>query len=267
MSAEAWLQLAVEVATAGSAEALARFRSDIEVDDKDAGVGFDPVTEADRASERAMRARIEASHPEHGILGEEYGEKAGQGYRWILDPIDGTRGFVSGTPTWTTLVGLEHAGRLEYGVIRQPFTDETWAGGPDGGHWQRGEARRPLRVSGRTALSEARIASTDPRGVPHGPMSEGEAEAFLALARCCPVARFGLDAYAYGLLASGQVDLVVESGLQIYDVAAVIPVVRAAGGVITDWRGGDPSGEGGTVVAAASEALHAAALEQLGRSI
>lgn len=263
MSAEGWLEAAIDVATRGADEALARFRCGIGVDDKDEGERFDPVTEADRAAERAMRAAIQARYPDHGILGEEYGEVAGEGARWVLDPIDGTRGFVSGTPTWTTLVGVEIDEGPVLGVIRQPFTDETWWAGPVGAGFRQAGADRPLATSGCERLARARIATTDPRAKPAGAMTAAESRAFLALAEHCPVARFGLDAYAYGLLAAGHLDLVVESELEIYDVAALVPVVRGAGGVITSWTGGDPS-RGGTVVAAATPALHAAALAHLG---
>ncbi|MEO1227717.1 MAG: inositol monophosphatase family protein [Myxococcota bacterium] len=258
------LEVVRKVAEAGGAEALARFRTPLEVDDKTTQAEeYDPVTEGDRAAERAMRAVIETRFPEHGILGEEYGvTREGAVWRWVLDPIDGTRGFVSGTTAWTSLVGLERDETPVLGAIHQPFTGETWLGGAKETRWRRGGTERICRVSGRTRLEEARIATTDPRPTPKGYFSSEEAQAFERVAACCPVARFGLDAYAYGLLALGEIDLVVEAGLQRYDVSALVPILRGAGAVVTSWTGGDPSG-GGQVVAASSAELHASAMRLL----
>lgn len=258
------LEAVRKVVEAGGAEALARFRTGLEVDDKTtAADAYDPVTEGDRAAERAMRARIEALFPEHGILGEEYGvTRDGARWRWVLDPIDGTRGFVSGTSAWTTLVGLELDGAPRFGAIYQPFTNELWLAGPGRSTWRQGDRERDCRVSDRTRLDTARISTTDPRPAPKGFFSPDEAEAFRRVADRCPVARFGLDAYAYGLLSLGQIDLVIEAGLQRYDVSALLPVLRGAGAVVTSWTGQDPSG-GGQLIAAATEELHAEALSLL----
>jgi len=253
---------ALEVAELGGQAALPGFRRQHEVEDKTQGAGFDPVTAWDRAAERAMRSAITEAHPDHGILGEEEGHRPGTApFRWVLDPIDGTRGFICGTTAWTTLVGVEESGRAIVGVIHQPFTRESWVGAEDGARYLGPKTER-LQCSGRTQLSEARLSTTDPRPPPTGTFSEEEAAAFSALSRRVQVARFGMDAYAYALLAGGHLDLVVETGLQRYDVAALIPVVRGAGGVISDWSG-DPADGAGRIVAAASAELHAAALAAL----
>lgn len=253
-----------ELAERGGQAALEGFRRPQDVEDKAPGMNFDPVTEWDRAAERAMRRWIAANHPGHGILGEEEGGEDGDGpYRWVLDPIDGTRGFICGTTAWTTLVGLEQDERSVAGVIHQPFTGESWVGAADGAQYF-GPRPRQLRSSGCTQLAEARLSTTDPRPPPLGTFSEDEAEAFAALSRRTRLARFSMDAYAYALLASGDLDLVVETGLQRYDVAALIPVVRGAGGRISDWSGG-PADGASRIVAAASASLHEEALEVLNR--
>lgn len=253
----------LDVARAGADEALRYFRCSVHIDNKAGSYVYDPVTEGDRAAETVMRAQIEAKYPEHGILGEEHGEKAtGSPWRWVLDPIDGTRGFVAGTPTWTTLVGLELEGVPVVGAIVQPFTGEAWHGFPGGARHHHGGATRRCQASSCRRLDEARLATTDPRPLPHGPLSEDEARRFAALATRCPVTRFGHDAYAYGLLALGTLDLVVEAGLQRYDVAALVPVLRGAGAYVAAWDGKDPYG-GGTMVASASEALLREAAEAL----
>ncbi len=247
------------LADAARAETAPRFRDGAAVFNK-AGIWFDPVTDADREAERVMRRMIEAMYPEHGVLGEEFGETTGAGdWRWVLDPVDGTRAFVCGAPTWMTLIGLERAGTPTLGVIDQPFTDERWVGVAGETTYRRGETVAPARVSGLEALGKARLATTDPRRGQY--FSEAEAAAFERLAGDVRLARFGMDAYAYALLAIGEFDLVVESGLQRYDYCALVPVVEGAGGVFTNWDGDPPGADDrGRTLAAASPALHEAAL-------
>lgn len=255
---------AERLADAARAETLPRFRAQAEIHNK-AGVLFDPVTDADREAERALRRMIRAAYPEHGVIGEEFGkENEGAEWRWVLDPVDGTRAFICGVASWATLIAAEHGGAPALGIIDQPFTDERWIGRRGArSTYARGGARRECRTSGLEALARARIATTDPRK--EGYFTREEADAFNALAARTRVARFSLDAYAYGLLAIGEVDLVMESSLNHHDYAALIPVVEGAGGVITDWRGDPPgSDDRGQVLAAASPALHRAALEVLG---
>jgi len=254
---------AERLADAARAETLPRFRANAEIDSK-AGALFDPVTDADREAERTMRRLIAASYPSHGVIGEEFGKTAPEApYRWVLDPVDGTRAFICGVPSWATLIALERDGKPIVGVIDQPFTGERWIGRAGAGAvYRRSGAAAPCRTSGLAALARARVSTTDPRAA--GYFTREEADAFAAVAARARVARFSLDAYGYGLLAKGEIDLVIEASLNHHDVAALIPVVEGAGGVITDWRGEAPgTDDRGRIVAAASPALHAAALEVL----
>jgi myo-inositol-1(or 4)-monophosphatase len=256
---------AARLADAARAETLPRFRAKAEVHNK-AGMLFDPVTDADREAERAIRRLIGAMYPQHGIIGEEFGkENETADWRWVLDPVDGTRAFICGVASWATLIALERRGAPVLGLIDQPFTDERWIGLAGGGtSYARGGAARDCRVSGVKELSRARIVTTDPRK--EGYFTREEAEAFGKLAAETRVARFSLDAYAYGLLALGEVDLVMEASLSHHDYAALIPVVEGAGGVITGWNGESVhASERGRLLAAASPALHEAALEVINR--
>ncbi|WP_291841617.1 histidinol-phosphatase [Maricaulis sp.] len=249
--------IAHEMADAARAAIAPFFRTALIVDNKMSS-GFDPVTAADRASETAMRDVLARRSPEDGILGEEFGATGAAGdRRWVLDPIDGTRAFIAGLPTWTVLIALEEAGRPTVGVIDQPHIGERFTGWPGGASLDRAGRSSPLKVSACQQLETAIMASTDPY------LFEGaELRAFEAVRAQARLCRFGFDAYAYAMLAAGGVDLVIESGLQVYDVQALVPVVTGAGGVVTNWSGGDPSG-GGQVVAAASRELLDATLRHL----
>ena len=254
--------LAAAVATAHAMADAARgailphFRRPMAVETK--GVDFDPVTVADRAGEAAMRAVLTAERPADGVQGEEAGATKGtSGLTWVLDPIDGTRGFISGTPTWGVLIALRDADGPMLGIVDQPFTGERFLGTREGAAWTRGRERRAIRTRHTTALGEATILTTFPEVG-----TEAEGAAFHRLARRCRLTRYGMDCYAYALLAAGCVDLVVEAGLQAYDIAAPVALVQGAGGVVTAWDGGSAH-DGGTCVAAATPALHAAALEAL----
>lgn len=250
------------LADAARNETLPRFRAGAQIFNK-AGALFDPVTDADREAERALRRMIEAVYPRHGIIGEEFGAvRADAEYRWVIDPVDGTRAFMCGAATWATLIALERGAAPTLGVIDQPFTDERWTGGAGVAHYRHGAATRACATSGVTDISRARLSTTDPRREAY--FSGDEAAAFAAIAARTQVARFSLDAYAYGLLAIGELDLVVEASLKRHDFAALAPVVEGAGGVITGWKG-EPLGEcaGGRVVAAATKELHQAALALL----
>ena len=258
---QADLRIAHAMADAARVAIAPYFRTRLDVENK-LSAGFDPVTQADRASETAMRELLSRQAPQDAILGEEFGTSAGSGSgtgerRWVLDPIDGTRAFIAGLPTWTVLIALEVAGKPLLGVIDQPHIGERFSGWPGGAHYSRADVSQPLAVSTCRALDQAILASTDPYL-----FDVAERDAFEAVRSTSRLCRFGFDAYAYAMLASGGVDLVVESGLQIYDVQALIPVVTGAGGVVTNWRGGDPSA-GGQVVAAANRELLEQALERL----
>lgn len=258
-----FLPFAERLADAARGETLPRFRSGAAVDDKGGLRRFDPVTAADREGERVIRAMIAKAEPRHGVIGEEFGAAGADAeWRWVLDPVDGTRAFICGAATWTTLIALERNGFPVIGLIDQPFTDERWVGAGGRAIWRRAGVERACRTSGVRRLDEARVSTTDPREAAY--FTAAEADAFRELAAACRVARFSLDAYAYGLLAMGEIDLVVESGLKHYDFAALVPIVVGAGGVITDWDGAAPGAcPRGRIVAAATPALHEAALGRL----
>lgn len=220
--------------------------------------GFDPVTIADRAAERAMRDLIEAARPDDGVLGEELGNKASKsGLTWVLDPIDGTRGYISGTPTWGTLIGLHDGSRVIMGLIDQPYIGERFLGGLGQAEFTGPHGKARLRVSKTQQLANATIFTTFPEVG-----TDADGQGFRAVAQQCQLTRYGMDCYAYALLALGQIDLVVEAGLAPYDIQGPLGVIEAAGGIVTDWQGG-PADQGGRIVAAATPELHAAALERL----
>ncbi|MBY0565056.1 MAG: histidinol-phosphatase [Hyphomonadaceae bacterium] len=241
------LAFADTLADAARAAILPYFRADHNVNHK-GGARFDPVTDADEAAERAMRALIEREHPDHSVLGEEFGGVlASEGYQWIIDPIDGTRAFIAGLPTWGVLIGLYHDGRPLIGVMDQPYLDERyrgWMNGDDVGATctSRGETR-PLRTRACAALSDAVLSTTDPY-LFHGE----EALAFSRVRERAKLTRYGYDCYAYCMLAAGHIDCVIESGLKPFDIAALIPILTGAGGGVCAWDGGDASA-GGRVLA------------------
>ena len=246
------------LADAAREATLLHFRTPgLSADSKEAA-RFDPVTVADRLAEEHMRAILAQRRPEDGILGEEYGPKAGtSGLTWVLDPIDGTRGYLSGTPTWGVLISVADENGPVYGVIDQPYIRERFEGGfglarvvgPSGEGALACRAARPL--------AQAIMLSTFPEIG-----TAAEHLAFRRVADRVRLVRYGMDCYGYALVAAGQVDLVIEAGLQAYDVQAPIAVIEAAGGVVTDWQGG-PCHQGGQVLAAANRAVHAEALAAL----
>ncbi|MEO0545119.1 MAG: histidinol-phosphatase [Pseudomonadota bacterium] len=250
-----------KLAAVAAPPALSQFRSQIGVENKSA-TDFDPVTEADQNTERVIRDHIRAHFPDHGILGEEYGiEKADAEYVWVIDPIDGTRAYISGLPTWGTLVGLTQKGRAIAGFMSQPYIGETFMGTPGGSYLSKdGQELVPLHVSDTTTLSDAKLMTTTPA------LFVGDLSArYFELEKRVRLPRYGFDCYAYAMLASGHVDLVVEPGLQSYDIVGLIALIEQAGGIITDWDGGRPE-DGGNIVAAATGALHDATLEILNGS-
>lgn len=255
---ETELVFAHRLADAAGAAILPHFRARTAVENK-AGDGFDPVTIADRAAEQAIRELIAAERPGDGILGEEFPAKPSRnGWSWTLDPIDGTRGFIAGTPTWCVLIALAHDGDPVLGVIDQPHTGERFSGFGTQANLRLRGRHAPLCTSATASLDHAILATTDPY------LFQGsEHDAFQRVRSAARLARYGMDAYAYALLAAGGIDLVVESGLNLYDLHALVPVVRAAGGVITDWRGGNDFAAG-QLIAAANTELHAEALALLG---
>lgn len=230
------------------------YRSGLAIDDKS---DASPVTRADRETETAMRKLIFARRPQDGIIGEEHGrENEDAEWVWVLDPIDGTKAFITGRPLFVTLIGLLHFGKPVLGVINQPITHDCWVGVVGEGTTLNGVA---AHVSQITELASARIGSTGPQYYkPEG------LEVFNALAAKCRFAVWGGDGYQFGLLASGGMDIAVESGIKLHDFAALAPVVIGAGGLMTDWQGKALDRcSGGDVVAAATPELHMAALEYL----
>lgn len=228
-------------------------------DNKDAD-GFDPVTAGDRAAEEAMRAVLARMRPEDTIIGEEFGTTEGSsGISWVLDPIDGTRGFLSGTPTWGVLIAAADEAGPIFGVIDQPYIGERFCGGLGLAQMDGPYGRRSLNTLGARPLEKAIVFTTFPEVG-----SDAERTAFHHVASQCRLTRYGMDCYAYALLAAGHIDLVIEAGLSNYDIQAPIAVIQAAGGIVTDWQG-EPAHNGGRVLAAAGAEQHAAALEILSR--
>jgi len=248
---------ALDLAHTAGGIAQAHFRRSLTIENK--GVdAFDPVTSADRAIERVLRAAIVERYPDHGIVAEEEGERAARSeYTWFIDPIDGTRAFMTGSPLWGTLVGLTHRGNPLFGLLCQPVLEEIFFGGPSGSWMIKSERRDRLRARQCTSLASAVLACT------HPDMFVGaDVGAFQALAGRCLLHRFGGDCYNYAMLAAGFIDLVVEAQLKPYDIVPLIPILEAAGCVVTDWKGRRPLA-GGYVIAAATAELHAAALAVL----
>jgi histidinol phosphatase-like enzyme (inositol monophosphatase family) len=245
---------ALELAHTAGNIAQAYFRSGFAIDNKSMG-GFDPVTTADHAIERALRTTILERFPDHGIVAEEGGEHApGSRYTWYIDPIDGTRAFMMGSPLWGTLVGLTRDGEPLFGLLCQPVLEEVFFGEPDGSWLIKPDRRERLKARRCARVADAALASTHP-----DLFSDAEFRAFHTLARSCLLYRYGGDCYNYAMLAAGFVDLVVEAGLKAYDIVPLIPILEGAGCVVTDWRGGRPM-QGGGVVAAATPELHREAL-------
>jgi myo-inositol-1(or 4)-monophosphatase len=253
------VDFACALADAARGVTLPAAKAGLPCEDKNEGGAFDPVTEADRGAEQAMRTLIEAHHPDHGIAGEELPERPARGpFVWSLDPIDGTRAFVCGLPGWTTLIALLDHGEPVIGLIDAPRLDERYVG-VGGRAWMIGAGgERPLATGACVSLAEARLSSTDPYL-----FGGSEADGFDRLRRAVRLTRYGFDAYAYARLAAGTIDLVAESGLSPHDLNALVPVVRGAGGVIGNWRGGEDLSEG-KVLAAASRELFEEAVKVLG---
>jgi histidinol phosphatase-like enzyme (inositol monophosphatase family) len=237
-------------------EILPHFRAALEVENK-AGEGlYDPVTVADRAAETAIRREIRRVYPRHGILGEEHGASVGaDDFTWIIDPIDGTRAFILGQLHWGVLIALNDGEKPIVGVMHQPYVGETFIGSRLGAELRHGDQRHRLRTRRCARLEDAVVCATDPSMFAAG----AEADAFHAIARRARMRRYGGDCYSYCLLAAGLVDLVIESRLKPYDIQPLIPIIEAAGGIVTSWSGG-PCYEGGQVLVAGDAEIHRAAL-------
>jgi histidinol phosphatase-like enzyme (inositol monophosphatase family) len=248
----------LDAAAAAAELTLAGFRTPLAVENK-WDKGFDPVTAADKDAEIAIRAVLGTAFPTHGIIGEEWDAKASaSAFDWIVDPIDGTRAFISGVPVWGTLIGLLYKGRAVAGMMAQPFTGETFFGLPGEAFYTRHNERTPLRTSRVTELRRAKATATS-----IDIFEQAGTTAALARLRAGVLQlRWGLDSYGYCLLAMGHIDLVAESALKNVDIAPLIPIIENAGGVVTTWDGG-PAEAGGNCVAAATPELHEAAMQLL----
>jgi len=253
MTTPDWAELTrfgIALAEASAKVILPYFRQNIHVEVKDGPV-WDPVTEGDRAGERAIRAMIEKHYPDHGILGEEYGLKEARSpFTWVLDPVDGTRSFVCGMPTWATLIGLSFEGQPAFGLMNQPVVGDMFYGSPEGAwHDYRG-LTTPIATRKGIALSGASIGTTAPELY----RSEENQRRFQALKAKAQLTRYGGDAYFFCMMAAGHLDIAMDCGLQPYDITPLLPIVTGAGGVAAEWTGGDLT-KGGNVITAGSPAL------------
>jgi myo-inositol-1(or 4)-monophosphatase len=245
------------LATSSGDTILPFFRTSLTIDNKTPG-DFDPVTEADRAGEAVMRRLIKASFPQHGIVGEEFGnEREDADYVWVLDPIDGTKSFIAGFPVWGTLIALLHKGTPVYGMMHQPYIGERFSGDNGSASYKGPSGERKLNVRRCGSLKEATLFTTSPLL-----MNDADRATFEKVQAEARLTRFGGDCYAYCMLAAGQLDLVIETELKPYDVAALIPIINGAGGVITTWDGQAPQ-NGGRIVAAGDKRVHEAAMKVL----
>jgi len=252
------IAFAHKLSDAAGSVILPYFRQRIDVTDKGKGF-FDPVTEADKGAERAMRAIIKAERPDDGILGEEYGEEKGtNARRWVLDPVDGTRAFIAGQPMWGTLIALEENERAVMGVIDQPFLKERFIGHDGGTTMTDRSGTRVLAARRCAELSDAVICTTHP----FAHFGDAMRAQYRRVEQVARLSRYGGDCYAYALLAMGFIDLVIEADLKRWDVAAIIPIVEGAGGVVSDWQG-RPCHAGGAVIASGDLHVHAQALKLL----
>jgi myo-inositol-1(or 4)-monophosphatase len=246
------------LATVSGDALLPFFRTTLGVEDKGSALGFDPVTAADRAAEVAMRTLIKRTFPEHGIVGEEYGnEQTDAEYVWVLDPIDGTKSFITGMPIWGALIGLTRNGAAVFGMMHQPFVRERFAGDGGAAHYRGPAGERDLHVRPCASLADAMMFTTSPRM-----MNAADRAAFSRVEAVVKLSRYGGDCYPYCMLAAGLVDLVIESGLKPHDIVALIPIIEGAGGIVTNWEG-ESAVKGGRVIAAGDRRVHAAALKVL----
>lgn len=246
-----------QLASVSGETILPFFRTALAIDNKDAG-GFDPVTAADRAAENAMRALIRKTFPDHGIIGEEHGsERADAEYVWVLDPIDGTKSFISGMPAWGTLIGLMRFGEPVFGMMHQPFIGERFSGDGGAARYRGPAGPRDLRVRTCPGLGDAVVFTTSPLL-----MNEADRASFRKVENKAKLSRYGGDCYAYCMLAAGQIDLVVETEIKPHDIIPLIPIITGAGGIVTTWQN-TPAQGGGRIIVAADKRVHEAALALL----
>jgi myo-inositol-1(or 4)-monophosphatase len=248
------------LATAAGETILPFFRTSLSVENKNIGHDLDPVTEADRAAEAVMRRMIKQNFPQHGIVGEEFGSESEDAeYVWVLDPIDGTKSFIAGMPIWGTLIALMHRGAPVFGMMHQPYIGERFSGDNGEATYQGPSGKRKLSTRRCASLADATLFTTSPKL-----MKLEDRAIFERVESEVRLSRYGGDCYAYCMLAAGHLDLVIETELKPYDVAALVPIIAGAGGIMTTWEG-KPAQNGGRIVAAGDKRTHEAALEALAR--
>ncbi|HEU4550230.1 MAG TPA: histidinol-phosphatase [Rhizomicrobium sp.] len=246
------IQFANRLADASGAAIRPFFRQRIDVAHKEGRHAFDPVTEADRGGERAIRAIIERERPDDAILGEEYGERPGaSGWRWILDPVDGTRAFITGRHEWGSLIALEKDGEPVLGILDQPVLGERFLGVNGRSVLIQDDVRTPLKVRACDDISMAILCATDPSSY----MTEAQQAAFARVKARARLTRYHGDCYIFAMLAMGFIDVIVEGAFRLWDVAAIIPLVEGAGGIVSDWKGA-PWRDGEPLLAAGDPRLH-----------
>ena len=253
------IAFAHRLADASGAVIRPYFRQRIDVTHKPGKHPFDPVTEADRGAEKALREMIARERPHDAILGEEFGETKGStDYRWVLDPLDGTRAFITGRHEWGSLIALEKKGAPVLGILDQPVLGERFIGVNGASHLIQAGRQARLTTRACASLSDTVLCATDPSGY----FSQSEQQAFARVKEKARMTRFGGDCYIFAMLAMGFVDLIVEAGFHAWDAAALIPVVEGAGGIMTSWNGGSAA-SGKTILAAGDRRVHAEARKLL----
>jgi myo-inositol-1(or 4)-monophosphatase len=246
------------LATLSGEALLPFFRTSLSIDNKSGPGGFDPVTAADRSAESVMRSLIRETFPDHGILGEEFGNELSDAeYVWVLDPIDGTKSFIAGMPAWGTLIGLSRRGKPVFGMMHQPFIRERFTGDGGSARYRGPGGERALRVRPCATVEDAILFTTSPLL-----MNEGDRAAFDRIEKAVRLSRYGGDCYAYCMLAAGHLDLIIETGLQPHDIIPLVPIIEGAGGIVTNWEGASAEA-GGRVVVAGDRRVHEAALRLL----
>jgi myo-inositol-1(or 4)-monophosphatase len=259
MNTEKFVQHLHEMQNAAEIETLKYFRTHNGLQNK-LNEGWDPVTMGDKAAETAIRNVIEKYYPDHDILGEEFGHKKnGSEFCWVIDPIDGTRGYISGVPTWGTLIGLLYQDQPFLGMMAQPFVGERfWGDNKQSWHQDKFGNIQAMQSRKCDAVENAFMMSSTPDMF----ITDEEKKIFSHLQKKVTHARFGSDCYAYMMLSLGHIDMVCEASLAIYDIAPLIPIMRGAGGIVTDWSG-DHSTLKGQFIAACDEKLHKLVLEEI----
>ena len=246
---EEYLGFVIEVSRAAGRATLPFFRAEVEASNKLSGQMYDPVTQADLVCEKILREAIDSRYPQHGIYGEEFGFKEGNGLTWVIDPIDGTRAFMAGLLHWGVLVALFDGQKPILGLMYQPYTEELWFGDTTSASFASSNDQRLLKTSNKKGLESAILGTTSHR------FFENKTEDFNLLEDAVRISTYGGDCYLYAMLAMGQIDIVIDSGLKPYDIQPLIPIVEGAGGIVTSSEGGNGS-LGGTIVASANGELH-----------